>query len=113
MNLHNYNPSRLILLVAAFLFLPACSWPQPGDVDASVASSDTAQIVQSIEHHDRLQAQSLERYHSLRHYEVEYHGFFKHINAKMDVELDYDAVFREELPRALTERLAHALRKGH
>jgi len=91
MNLHNYKPRRLILLVTAFLLLPACSWPQAGDNTASVASSDTLQIVQSIEKHDRLQAQALERYHSLRHYEVEYHGFFKHINAKMDVELDYDA----------------------
>jgi hypothetical protein len=91
MILHNYNSGRLILLVTAFLLLPAGSWPQAGDAGASVASSDTAQIVQSIEHHDRLQAQALERYHSLRHYEVEYHGFFKHINAKMDVELDYDA----------------------
>jgi len=108
MNLHNYNPCRLILPVAAFLFLPAGSWPQAGVVDASVASSDTVQIVQSIEHHDRLQAQSLERYHSLRHYEVEYHGFFKHINAKMDVELDYDASSGKSF-RVLSQSDSHTL----
>jgi len=108
MNFHNYNPGRMILPVAAFLLLPAGSWPQAGDAGASAASSDTVQIVQSIEHHDRMQAQALERYHSLRHYEVEYHGFFKHINAKMDVELDYDASSGRNF-RILSESGSHTL----
>jgi hypothetical protein len=108
MNMQNYKPRRLILPVAAFLLLPAGSWPQSAETAAPVASSDTAQIVLSIEHHDRLQTQALERYHSLRHYEVEYHGFFKHINAKMDVEIDYDASSGKNF-RVLSESGSHTL----
>ena len=108
MNLYNYNSRRLILPIAAFLLLPAGSWSQSAEPAAPVASSGTVQIVQSIEHHDRLQAQALERYHSLRHYEVEYHGFFKHITAKMDVELDYDASSGKSF-RILSESGSHTL----
>ncbi len=108
MKLHNYSPGQLIAPIAAFLLLPACSWSQGGNAAASAATPDTVQIVQSIEHHDRLQAQALERYHSLRHYDVEYHGFFKHITAKMDVELDYDASSGKNF-RILSESGSHTL----
>jgi hypothetical protein len=91
MNLRNYkHSSQLLLAVAAILLLAAHTWAQSGSA-VTVTTPDTAQIVQAIAHHDQSQAQALERYHALRHYEVEYRGFFKNITAKMDVELDYDA----------------------
>jgi hypothetical protein len=88
MNLRNYkHPGQLLLPMAAFLLLSACSWSQSG----GGAAPDTTQIVQSIAGHDQMQAKVLQRYQALRHYEIEYHGFLRNITAKMDVELEYDA----------------------
>ena len=81
----NYRLS-LKLPLLAFCLASASSWSQ----STSTTIPDAAQIVQSIEHHDSSQARALRSYHALRHYEVEYHGFFKNITAKMDVEIDYD-----------------------
>jgi hypothetical protein len=108
MKLRNYSPGQLIAPVAAFLLFPACSWSQGGNAAASAATPDTVQIVQSIEHHDQSQAKALEHYHALRHYEIEYHGFFKHLTAQMDVKLDYDAASGKSF-RILSESGSHTL----
>jgi hypothetical protein len=90
-NLCSYSHLRMISLTASLLFflLPRCR-----ALDAAIAAPtapNTAQIVQAIGRHDKTQGKALEHYHAVRHYSVQYHGFFKHITAAMDVELDYDA----------------------
>jgi hypothetical protein len=109
MNLRSYKHSGMILLLtAAFLFLAASGRSQSGSASASAMPPDSVQIVQAIERHDQFQAKSLERYHALRHYDVEYRGFFKNITAKMDVELDYDATTGKSF-RILSESGSHTL----
>jgi len=109
MKLHNYRLSGTILLpVTAFLFLAACARSQSGSASAPATPPDTAQIVQSIERHDRLQAQALEHYHALRHYEIEYRSWIKDVQARMDVELEYDAASGKHF-RIVSQSGSHTL----
>ena len=63
-----------------------------GTAHAAVPESLTsAQIVQRIGQHNQAQIGELKNYKALRHYDVEYRGFSTTINAKMDVEVSYDA----------------------
>ncbi|MGO9437939.1 MAG: hypothetical protein ACLPH3_01475 [Terracidiphilus sp.] len=82
---------EFLLLTGALIFVVPRSFSQNGTPAPSPGTPDTAEVVRAIESHDQTQTKELERYHALRHYEVEYRGFFKHISAKMDVELEYDA----------------------
>ena len=82
---------ELTVLAGTLLFFVPLSFSQNAPAAVSPAAPDTAEIVQDIERHNQSQAKALGRYHALRHYEVEYRGFFKHITAEMDVELEYDA----------------------
>lgn len=83
--------SKLSLVMAALAFLTSTASAQ-----AQSALSPTAltpqQIVERIEQHDRTQTAALERYQALRHYALEYHGFFRTLTAEMDVKVNYDAV---------------------
>jgi len=88
---HSKHLCKLSLLVGALLFFVPCSWSQNGASAPSAATPDAAQIVQAIQRHDQTQAKTLERYHALRRYRVEYRGFFKNITASMDVDLDYNS----------------------
>jgi hypothetical protein len=91
MNLRNTKRLfRFTLFAVAFLFVVPFSMPQGPTANDPPTIPDAAQIVQAIEHHDVIQAKTLDRYHALRHYKVEYQGFMKHITASMDVELEYD-----------------------
>jgi hypothetical protein len=72
------------------------------------ATPDTGEIVKAIEHHDQTQTKALESYHALRHYEVEYRGFFKNITARMDVELDYDVASGKNF-RIVSQSGSHTL----
>jgi hypothetical protein len=101
------SPCKLALLAGAILVLVPFSWPQNGGA-AAPAAPDAAQIVQAIEHHDQTQAVALEHYHALRHYEIEYRGFFKNITAKMDVELQYDAASGKSF-RIVSQSGSHTL----
>lgn len=85
------NLCKVPLLMGALSFLIPCSLSQNGTAAASPATPDIAEIVQSIERHDQTQAMALERYHALRHYEIEYRSSLKNITAKMDVELEYQS----------------------
>ncbi len=86
------NLWKLSLTVGASLFLVPWALSQNLAPAPLPATPDTAQIVKAIERHDRTQSVALEHYHALRHYKIEYRGFFKTIDAQMDVELDYDSV---------------------
>jgi hypothetical protein len=102
-------PVRCIAAVTtAFLLRVAWSWGQTEGEAAPDAEPDVAQIVQALERHDRIQAQELEHYRAVRHYEVEYRGFFKDIKAQMDVELEYDAASGKTF-RVTSETGSHAL----
>ena len=56
-----------------------------------------AQILERMQQHERHQKEALKHYHTLRHYEAEYHGFGTTLEGKMDVEADYDAASGKSL----------------
>jgi hypothetical protein len=99
---------QLSLLTGALVFLVPRSLSQNGAPAPSLATPDTGEIVRAIVRHDRTQAQALERYHALRHYEVEYRGFFKQITARMDVDLEYDATSGKNF-RIVSQSGSHTL----
>lgn len=99
---------KLSLLAGALSFLVPMSWSQTTTPAPSPAAPGVAEIVQAIEGHNRAQAKALERYQARRHYEIEYRGFFKHIVAKMDVELDYDAASGKNF-RIISQSGSHTL----
>ncbi|MGC1464071.1 MAG: hypothetical protein WA802_17860 [Terracidiphilus sp.] len=73
------------LVSAATVCLPASADPGlPFGLSA-------AQIVDRMQARDRERTQELKGYKTLRHYEVEYRGFSNRIDAKMSVEVNFDA----------------------
>jgi G:T-mismatch repair DNA endonuclease (very short patch repair protein) len=54
-------------------------------------SLTAAQIVEQMRQHTEVRAEGLKQYSALRHYSVEYRGFSTKIEARMDVEVSYDA----------------------
>lgn len=99
---------KLSILTGAILLLVPCSSPQNGPRTPSPATPDAAEIVKAIERHDQTQTKALERYHALRHYEIEYRSVFKNITAKMDVELDYDTASGKNF-RIVSQNGSHTL----
>ena len=96
------------VLAATFLFSAAGSWSQKEGASAAGKTPDAALIVQALERRDQIQAKALEHYRAVRHYEVEYWGFFKDLTAQMDVELEYDAGSGKSF-RVISESGSHAL----
>lgn len=81
---------RAILMTAAVLSTAVGARSQGADLKIP-ASLTAAQIVERMQSHDRKQTQDLGFYKTLRHYEVVYNGFGRKVEARMDVEADYDA----------------------
>lgn len=117
-----YNPGRIptlnlryskrlcsiMLLVGTLLFFVPSTFSQNATLTGLSAKPDTAAIVQAIARHNHTQTKALERYLALRHYQVEYRGFFKHITAEMDVELQYDAASGKNF-RVISQSGSHML----
>ena len=66
------------------------------------------QIVDRMQMHDRVQAETLDGYQAQRHYAIEYRGLFKTLDAKMDVEVNYDATSGKSF-QILSESGSHTL----
>lgn len=80
------------IFVGALLMLSAIRcWPQDGN-SASPQKPSALEIVDRMQRRDRIRAEALIRYRSIRHYTVEYHGFPKSLAATMDVEMTFDPV---------------------
>jgi hypothetical protein len=67
-----------------------CAWSQDA-IQNQAQSLSAEQIIDKLQQHDQVQSANLEHYQSVRHYAVEYHGFFKSITAGMEVQFTYDA----------------------
>lgn len=84
------QPIKGSLLAAAFVLFASGAGAE--NVRAVLPMTlSPSQIVEQVQRHDKAQAESLQYYHALRHYTVEYRGFFGRMEAKMDVEVDYSA----------------------
>ena len=101
-------PATKCTLILALSFLcAACAWPQRGG-SAIPAPLSAAQIVERMQQHDKAQKEALKSYTAIRHYEVEYHGFFRRVAAKMDVEINYTVASGKSF-RVISESGSHAL----
>lgn len=94
------------LLLGVLVILAPGSWSQEPK-SAALPSLTAAQIANQLEQHERLRAQKLQHYHTIRHYTVEFRGF-KTIAGAMDVEANYDAASGKSL-RVLSESGSHLL----
>ncbi len=84
---------RGLIAPLAIAVMPAFALAQTpaqplGQVPANLTAS---QIVQQVERHNKARLDELRQYKALRHYAVEYKGFAHTVDAKMDVEVSYDA----------------------
>ncbi len=88
------TPLCASLCVAILLPLsvsPSFSQTVP-QIAAQPATDLTAsQIVEQMERRSEAQKEALKQYRTVRHYQVEYRGFSKNVEAAMDVAVDYDA----------------------
>lgn len=87
---------RVLLLVAFIAAIAVIAQSQSADVGAS-ADISAAQIADQMQTHDQQRALALRNYKTLRHYEVHYLGFARKVEARMDVEVDFDAASGKHL----------------
>lgn len=96
--------SCVIAALAAF----TCNVFSQATNGVSPAALSAEQIAERMHQHDLAQMAALERYQALRHYAIEYRGFFRSLTAKMDVEINYDASSGKSF-RIISESGSHAL----
>lgn len=87
---------RNFLMMAAVVTMAAQVRCQSADGGASANLSAT-QIAERMQVRDQERTRALRFYKALRHYEVEYRGFSKRVEAKMDVEVGYDAASGKQM----------------
>jgi hypothetical protein len=73
-----------------FVFAARGICPQRPDSD-SLPVLTAAQIVDEMQRHNQARTEGLKHLNSIRQYQVEYRGFSAVIDAKMEVEYNYDA----------------------
>ena len=83
-------PAGFLTFVVVLML--AGSAPAGTPMTGSPGQLTAAQIVDQMQRHNAQRAGELKHYTSLRHYEVQYKGFAATIDAKMEVEADYDLV---------------------
>jgi outer membrane lipoprotein-sorting protein len=85
--------TRNLIAPLAMAVVPAIALGQnTGQVAAKVPASWSAdEIIQQVQQHNKARLDELRQYKALRHYAVEYKGFAHTVDAKMDVEVSYDA----------------------
>jgi hypothetical protein len=90
------------MVLLAFLLAAASATARAGQPQTA------EQIVEQMQQHNRLRTEHLERYRTVRHYQVEYQGFSKHLVAEMAVEVSYDRRSGKSF-RILSQSGSHAL----
>ena len=84
---------RGLIAPLAIAVVPAFALAQNASQNAGQAPANltVGQIVQQVERHNKARLNALRQFKALRHYAVEYKGFAHTVDAKMDVEVSYDA----------------------
>jgi hypothetical protein len=85
------NPLPILASALAMTLFASSALSQANaGTETAMPLQTTAQIVEQMQRHDHVQANSLQSYEGLRHYSVVYRGFARTITASMDVEMTYD-----------------------
>jgi hypothetical protein len=79
------------LILAILLFSPTRGIRPQISNTAMPAALTSVQIVGEMQRHNLARTEALKSLKSIRHYQVEYRGFSKVIEARMEVEYNYDA----------------------
>jgi hypothetical protein len=87
----SFHRGRKLFLAIVFVFLAGGARLANAQV-AAPAPLTAVQIVDEMQHRNLARTEALKEAHSIRHYQVEYRGFSKVIDANMEVEYHYDAV---------------------
>jgi hypothetical protein len=87
---------RSSLLACALVSMAAGVWPQ-NTMAGSSGNVSAAEIVERMQRHNQAQTEELKHYKTLRHYQVDYHGFSTTLAARMDVEATYDSATGKSL----------------
>jgi len=84
---------RSLIAAHAIAVFPAIAVAQNAGQNAAQATANltAAEIIQQVQRHNQVRLDELRQYKTLRHYAVEYKGFSHTVDAKMDVEVSYDA----------------------
>ncbi|MGO9776331.1 MAG: hypothetical protein ACLQGT_03805 [Terracidiphilus sp.] len=87
----SFHRGRKLFLAIILVFL--AGGVRLANAQAAVSAPLTAvQIVDEMQRRNLVRTEALKEVHSIRHYQVEYRGFSKVIDANMEVEYHYDAV---------------------
>ena len=85
------KPLLILASALAMILFASSALSQAGaGAETAMPRQTTAQIVEQMQRHENIQANSLQSYEGLRHYSVVYRGFARTISAGMDVEMTYD-----------------------
>jgi hypothetical protein len=79
-----------LLLAIVLVLLAGGARPVEAQI-AAPAPLTAAQIVDEMQRHNQARTEALKELQSIRHYQVEYRGFSKVIDARMEVEYHYNA----------------------
>jgi outer membrane lipoprotein-sorting protein len=84
---------RSLIAPLAIVLVPAFALAQNTGQNSGKAPANltAAEIVRQVQQHNQARLEELRQYNALRHYAVEYKGFSHTVDAKMDVEVNYDA----------------------
>ncbi|MEI9968410.1 MAG: hypothetical protein WDM87_07215 [Terracidiphilus sp.] len=85
------------------IFVGAVLWPAHAGPPVTTSLS-LAQILASMENHSQIQRERLKHYKAVRQYKVEYRGL-ANLEAKMEVEVDFDATSGKSFSDFIPERL--------
>jgi hypothetical protein len=85
-----FPKGRALILVAVSLLMAASVWPQKPDAPPTAALT-SAQIVEQMQQQNQARSEGLKHFRAVRHYQVEYKGFGADLDAKMEVEVNYEA----------------------
>jgi hypothetical protein len=85
-----FDQKKSAFLAAALVCVTGTAWSENAAVPPSVPLT-SGQIVNELQQRDRARTLELKHYTTVRHYEVEYHGFSAAVHAQMEVAVDYNA----------------------
>jgi hypothetical protein len=78
------------LLAAVCLVTAGAARPENANAPSTMPLT-SAQVVEQMQHHNQSRTEGLKHFKATRHYQVEYKGFGADLDAKMEVEVNFDA----------------------
>ena len=91
-----FVPRRNLFVAAVLIAVAATARPDDTTAD-STSTLSSAQIVEQMMAHEQAHNRQLKHYQALRHYQAQYRGFPTNLEARMDVEVNFDSASGKRL----------------